>query len=391
MAELKGTDYYQYRNRHELEKDAREFQELFLKRWNKNRIDALQVELADMENRMSQPDFWDDTEQAREISRQKSALEKKTRPWVELRREVDDFPELIALTLDELGEEEGLLSLSKDFARMKQKFEELQLSEALLGEDDGRNAIVTISPGAGGTESQDWAQMLYRMYSRWFEKMGFDVEILDFQEADEAGIKSVSLLVKGENAFGYLKGENGVHRLVRISPFDSNKRRHTSFASVHIAPELDDSVNIQIDEKDLRIDTYRASGAGGQHVNKTDSAIRITHIPTGIVVQCQNERSQHKNRDRAMKMLKARLYEIEKARREAEAESKAGEKKDVAWGNQIRSYVMHPYKMVKDLRTGEQTSDVESVMNGDLDNFVFSYLKNLSAGTLKRGSIEDED
>jgi peptide chain release factor 2 len=233
--------------------------------------------------------------------------------------------------------------------------------------------------------------MLYRMYSRWFEKMGFDVEILDFQEADEAGIKSVSLLVKGENAFGYLKGENGVHRLVRISPFDSNKRRHTSFASVHIAPELDDSVNIQIDEKDLRIDTYRASGAGGQHVNKTDSAIRITHIPTGIVVQCQNERSQHKNRDRAMKMLKARLYEIEKARREAEAESKAGEKKDVAWGNQIRSYVMHPYKMVKDLRTGEQTSDVESVMNGDLDNFVFSYLKNLSAGTLKRGSIEDED
>jgi peptide chain release factor 2 len=391
MAELKGTDYYQYRNRHELEKDAREFQELFLKRWNKNRIDALQVELADMENRMSQPDFWDDTEQAREISRQKSALEKKTRPWVELHREVDDFPELIALTLDELGEEEGLLSLSKDFARMKQKFEELQLSEALLGEDDGRNAIVTISPGAGGTESQDWAQMLYRMYSRWFEKMGFDVEILDFQEADEAGIKSVSLLVKGENAFGYLKGENGVHRLVRISPFDSNKRRHTSFASVHIAPELDDSVNIQIDEKDLRIDTYRASGAGGQHVNKTDSAIRITHIPTGIVVQCQNERSQHKNRDRAMKMLKARLYEIEKARREAEAESKAGEKKDVAWGNQIRSYVMHPYKMVKDLRTGEQTSDVESVMNGDLDNFVFSYLKNLSAGTLKRGSIEDED
>lgn len=391
MAEQKGTDHYQYRNRHELEKDAAEFKELFLKRWEKNRIDALRVELSDMENRMSQPDFWEDADQARDISRLKSALEKKTQPWIELRREVDDFADLIALTIEELGEEEGFASLSKDFARMKAQFDELQLSEALLGEDDGRNALVTISSGAGGTESQDWAQMLYRMYSRWFEKRGFDVETLDYQEADEAGIKSASMLVKGENAFGYLKGENGVHRLVRISPFDSNKRRHTSFASVHVAPELDDNVNVQIDEKDLRIDTYRASGAGGQHVNKTDSAIRITHIPTGIVVQCQNERSQHKNRDRAMKMLKARLYEMEKAKKEAEAESKAGEKRDVAWGSQIRSYVMHPYKMVKDLRTGEQTSDVESVMNGDLDAFVTSYLKNLSAGTLKQGAVEDDE
>lgn len=391
MADQKGTDYYQYRNRHELERDVREFQELFLKRWNKNRIDALRVELSDVENRMSQPDFWDDADRAREIARQKSALEKKTEPWVKLRREVDDFGDLITLTIDELGEEEGCASLSKEFARMKEQFEGLQLSEALLGEDDGRNALVTISSGAGGTESQDWAQMLYRMYIRWFEKRGYDVETLDYQEADEAGIKSASLLVKGENAFGYLKGENGVHRLVRISPFDSNKRRHTSFASVHVAPELDDSVNVLIEEKDLRVDTYRASGAGGQHVNKTDSAIRITHIPTGIVVQCQSERSQHKNRDRAMKMLKARLYEVEKAKKEAEAESKAGEKKDVAWGSQIRSYVMHPYKMVKDLRTGEQTSDVESVMNGDLDPFVNAYLKNLSAGTLKKGAVEDDD
>jgi len=229
------------------------------------------------------------------------------------------------------------------------------------------------------------------MFNRWFENRGFDVDLLDLQDGEEAGIKSASLLVKGENAFGYLKGENGVHRLVRISPFDSNKRRHTSFASVHVAPDLDDDVEVDIDEKDLRVDTYRASGAGGQHINKTDSAIRITHIPTGIVVQCQNERSQHKNRSTAMKMLKARLYELEKAKREAEVESKSGEKRDVAWGSQIRSYVMHPYKMVKDLRTGEQTSDVDSVMDGELDPFIESYLKNLSAGTLKTASADDDE
>lgn len=391
MADVKDGDYYHYRNRHELEKNAAEFRQTFLKRWNKNEIDSLRSELADMENLMTRPDFWDDADKARDVSRQKSALEKKVQPWIELRREVEDFGDLIELTIEELGDEKAFESLSRDYARMAGQFEELQLTEALLGEDDARNAIVTISSGAGGTESQDWADMLFRMYTRWFEKRGFDIETLDLQEAEEAGIKSASLLVKGENAFGYIKSENGVHRLVRISPFDSNKRRHTSFASVHVAPELDDNVQVLIDEKDLRIDTYRSSGAGGQHVNKTESAIRITHMPTGIVVQCQNERSQHKNKDRAMKMLKARLYELEKSKMEAEAESKSGEKRDVAWGSQIRSYVMHPYKMVKDLRTGHQTSDVDGVMDGDLDDFVISYLKNLSAGTLNRNAVEDDD
>lgn len=390
MADVTG-EYYHYRNRHEIEKDSSEFREMFLKRWAKNEIDSLRSELADMEHLMSGASFWDDADRAREISRQKAALEKKLVPWVELRREVEDFADLVSLTLDEMGLEEGLESLSTEFARMRGLFEDLQLAEALLGPDDARNALVTISSGAGGTESQDWAEMLFRMYTRWFEKRGYEIETLDFQEADEAGIKSASLLVKGENAYGYVKGENGVHRLVRISPFDSNKRRHTSFASVHVAPDLDDNVKVQIEEKDLRIDVYRASGAGGQHVNKTESAVRITHIPTGVVVQCQNERSQHKNKDRAMKMLKARLYEIEKAKMEAEVESKSGEKKDVAWGSQIRSYVMHPYKMVKDLRTGHQTSDVDSVMDGDLDAFVVSYLKNLSAGTLRRGGAADEE
>ena len=263
---------------------------------------------------------------------------------------------------------------------MESRFEDVQLAEALLGKDDQLNAIVTISSGAGGTESQDWAQMLLRMYTRWFDRQGFSYETLDLQDGEEAGIKSASLLVKGDSAFGYLKSENGVHRLVRISPFDSNKRRHTSFASVHVAPEIDDEIEVNIEEKDLRVDTYRASGAGGQHINKTDSAIRITHIPTGVVVQCQQERSQHKNRDKAMKMLRSRLYELEREKREEDAESRSGEKRDVSWGNQIRSYVFHPYKMVKDLRTGFETSDPDSIMNGELEDIVKSYLKSLASG-----------
>ena len=222
--------------------------------------------------------------------------------------------------------------------------------------------------------------MLLRMYTRWFDRQGFSYETLDLQDGEEAGIKSASLLVKGDSAFGYLKSENGVHRLVRISPFDSNKRRHTSFASVHVAPEIDDEIEVNIEEKDLRVDTYRASGAGGQHINKTDSAIRITHIPTGVVVQCQQERSQHKNRDKAMKMLRSRLYELEREKREEDAESRSGEKRDVSWGNQIRSYVFHPYKMVKDLRTGFETSDPDSIMNGELEDIVKSYLKSLASG-----------
>jgi peptide chain release factor 2 len=267
---------------------------------------------------------------------------------------------------------------------MQESFEELLMAEALTGVDDSKNAIVTISSGAGGTESQDWAEMLFRMYTRWFEKRGFAVETVDIQPGEEAGIKSATVIVKGENVFGYLKSENGVHRLVRISPFDSNKRRHTSFASVHIAPDIEEDIEINVDDRDLRVDTYRSSGAGGQHVNKTDSAIRITHIPTGIVVQCQNERSQMKNRSTAMKMLKARLYEMEKERMSEDIESRSGEKRDVAWGSQIRSYVFHPYKMVKDLRTDHETGNIEAVMDGDLDPFVNAYLKSLSGVVPKK-------
>ncbi|MCB1302814.1 MAG: peptide chain release factor 2 [Leptospiraceae bacterium] len=373
------TDIYEYRNKEELLRSASELKSSFDARWERNGIEGQLAELQDLEDLMAQPDFWDDPEKARDLSQKKSALEKKLIPWKDLHRDLQDFPELVELTLEELEDSDAAMhQLSSDFAQIEKRFEEVQLAEALLGKDDGLNAIVTISSGAGGTESQDWAQMLLRMYTRWFDRRGFGYETLDLQDGEEAGIKSASLLVKGESAFGYLKSENGVHRLVRISPFDSNKRRHTSFASVHVAPEIDDEIEVNIEEKDLRVDTYRASGAGGQHINKTDSAIRITHLPTGVVVQCQQERSQHKNRDKAMKMLRSRLYELERNKREEDAESRSGEKRDVSWGNQIRSYVFHPYKMVKDLRTGFETSDTESIMNGELDDIINSYLKSIA-------------
>ncbi|MBI39421.1 MAG: peptide chain release factor 2 [Leptospiraceae bacterium] len=376
-----STDIYEFRNREELLKSARDLKEDFQARWQKNGIEGQLAEMQDMEDLMTQPDFWDDPDKAREMSQRKSALEKKLIPWKDLNRDLEDFPDLVELTIEEMDDtDQALAQLSREYATIEERFEDVQLAEALLGKDDQLNAIVTISSGAGGTESQDWAQMLLRMYTRWFDRKGFGYETLDLQDGEEAGIKSASLLVKGESAFGYLKSENGVHRLVRISPFDSNKRRHTSFASVHVAPEIDDEIEVNVEEKDLRVDTYRASGAGGQHINKTDSAIRITHIPTGVVVQCQQERSQHKNRDKAMKMLRSRLYELEREKREEDAESRAGEKRDVSWGNQIRSYVFHPYKMVKDLRTGFETSDPESIMNGELDDMVKSYLKGVASG-----------
>jgi len=244
----------------------------------------------------------------------------------------------------------------------------------LSGEHDASSAIVSINAGAGGTEAQDWAEMLLRMYLRWCENKGFNTEITEYQGGDEAGIKSVTFTVDGPYAFGYLKAERGIHRLVRISPFDANAKRHTSFCSVFVFPELAEDVAVEINEKDLKVDTYRASGAGGQHVNKTDSAIRITHLPTGIVVSCQNQRSQHKNRDIAMKQLKARLYEMEMAKKEEEAASIAGDKKDIAWGSQIRSYVLHPYRMVKDHRTGYEVGNADKVLDGDIDAFIEAYL-----------------
>jgi len=376
-------DEYIYKNWRELEKEYQNLKNQFLTTWNKNQIDAKIAELKDLEQLMNQPNFWDDTENAENISQKKSSLEKNLKPWMDLNNAINDFPIMIDLVKEEHkeNEEEALIELSKELNQLKQKLEDIQISLALLGEDDSKNAILTIVSGAGGTESQDWADMLLRMYTRWIQKKGFDYEVIDYQPGEEAGIKSATLLVKGENAFGLLKCENGVHRLVRQSPFNANNKRHTSFASVHVAPEIDDSVDIEIDENDLRIDTYRSSGAGGQHVNKTDSAVRILHIPTGIVVQCQNERSQHKNKATALKLLKSKLYELEKQKKKQEIEAKSGEKKDVSWGNQIRSYVFHPYKLVKDLRTDYETSDVESVMDGEIDDFIKAFLKEIA--TLK--------
>ncbi len=367
------------KNRQDLEKAARELLAGFEIRWKANGIESSLNELLDLEDTMARPDFWDDQEKARDMSVRKSTLEKKILPWKTLGRELREFPDLIELTFEEEPDRKKALdALAADLDAYEKRFETLLLSEALLGEDDGRNAIVTITPGAGGTESQDWAHMLLRMYMRWFEQRGFQVETVDYQDGEEAGIKNATLIARGENVFGLMKSENGIHRLVRISPFDSNKRRHTSFASVHITPEIEDDLDIEIEKKDIREDTYRASGAGGQHINKTDSAIRITHLPTGIVVQCQNERSQHKNRATAMKMLKAKLYELEKRKQAEDLEARSGEKKDVAWGSQIRSYVFHPYKMVKDLRTDYETSDVDGVMDGDLDPFIEAFLKSLA-------------
>jgi len=282
---------------------------------------------------------------------------------IELREEGEDVEADLQSTLESLERE-----LSK-----------IELRTLLSGEHDINSAIVTIHSGAGGTESQDWAEMLLRMYLRWAEQHGYDTEITDYQAGEEAGVKSVTFLVKGPYAYGYLSAEIGVHRLVRISPFDAGARRHTSFASVFVTPEIeDDTEEIEIEEKDLRIDTYRSSGAGGQHVNVTDSAVRITHIPTGIVVQCQNERSQHRNRETAMKILRSKLYELEIARRRAELQEMEDQKADIAWGSQIRSYVLHPYRMVKDHRTSIETSQVEAVLDGDLDDFILGYLKERS-------------
>ena len=283
-----------------------------------------------------------------------------------------------AQVLIELGEEaedeQALEEVREMLPGLEQKIGQMEFARMLSGEHDASNAIVSINAGAGGTEAQDWAEILLRMYLRWCERKGFKAEITEYQPGDEAGAKGVTFTVAGAYAYGYLKAEKGIHRLVRISPFDSNARRHTSFSSVFVFPELSDDVDIEIQEKDLKVDTYRASGAGGQHVNKTDSAIRITHIPTGIVVSCQNERSQHKNRSTAMKQLKARLYELEMEKKENEAEALAGEKKDIAWGSQIRSYVLHPYRMVKDHRTGHEVGNADAVLDGDLDGFIEAYL-----------------
>lgn len=278
------------------------------------------------------------------------------------------------LELTDDGSAGELKELTESYFKIEKEVDQLEFTTRLSGPNDTKNAILTIHPGAGGTESQDWADMLFRMYNRWCETHDYEINLIDYSPGDEAGLKSATMEVKGEFAFGYLKAESGVHRLVRISPFDANSRRHTSFVSVYVYPEFDDEINIEINDEDLRIDTYRASGAGGQHVNKTSSAVRITHIPTGIVVQCQNERSQIKNRATAMKLLKSRLYQMElEEQRKKQAEMEKTKKK-IEWGSQIRSYVFHPYNMVKDHRTNEETSNIQAVMDGDIDRFIEAYL-----------------
>ncbi len=281
--------------------------------------------------------------------------------------------------------------LLKGLDEFQKDVETAETRKMLGGEHDRRNAIVTIHPGAGGTESQDWAEMLLKMYTRWCDRRGFKRELIDLQPGDEAGIKSATLTVNGDYAYGLLAAEAGVHRLVRISPFDQAARRHTSFASVFVWPELPDDIDIEIPDKDLRIDTYRSSGAGGQHVNVTDSAVRLTHLPTGIVVSCQNERSQHRNRDAAMKVLKSRIFDLRMKEQQARLDQISGEKKDIAFGSQIRSYVLHPYQMIKDHRTKEQVGDVNRVLDGDLDPFIKSYLMKKASGTLRTATADDED
>jgi peptide chain release factor 2 len=322
---------------------------------------------------MSRPGFWDDPEEARRISAEFSRIENRVRMLDDLRARLADAEEILELSSE--GDEELVGEVADELGRIEKVLEEQEIARLFTGEYDEGAAILTINSGAGGVDSQDWAEMLARMYRRWAERRGYDIETIEYTLGEEAGIKSATYSITGEYAFGLLSAERGVHRLVRISPFDAGGRRHTSFASVAVAPVVDDRVEVEIDEKDLKIDTYRASGAGGQHVNKTDSAVRITHLPTGIVVQCQNERSQHQNREMAMRVLRARLFELEREKRERELAALEGERSDIEWGSQIRSYVLHPYKMVKDHRTGEQTTDVDRVLDGDLDAFIYAYLK----------------
>ena len=339
-------------------------------------VEGLRRTSASLSEEMRRPDFWEDQEEARHISSEFSRIEGRLRLLDGLRARLLDTEELLELSE---GDEELLGEVAEELGRVETALEQQEVARLFSGEYDEGAAILTINSGAGGVEAQDWAEMLARMYRRWAERRGYSLEVIEYTLGEEAGIKSATYSIVGEHAFGLLSAERGVHRLVRISPFDASSRRHTSFASVTVAPVIDEAVEVEVDEKELKVDTYRASGAGGQHVNKTDSAVRITHLPTGIVAQCQNERSQHQNREVAMRVLRARLFEREQERREQEIAAQSGEKADVGFGSQIRSYVLHPYKMVKDLRTGVETSDVERVLDGDIDTFIYAYLKSRAA------------
>ena len=332
------------------------------------KIEARLLEIEELENVQ---EFWNDAANAAKIQQEKTKLQRKLDKFNLANDTVNDANELYDMAKEE-NDEESIKALYDDAPSLENQIRSMEIEVLLSGESDANNAILSIHPGAGGTESQDWAEMLLRMYKRWAERRDFKVEILDYQKGDEAGIKDVSIIIKGENAYGYLKVENGIHRLVRISPFDSNAKRHTSFSSVMVSPEIDDDIDIVIEDKDIRIDTYRASGAGGQHVNKTESAIRLTHIETGVVVQCQNDRSQHKNKATAMKMLKSRLYELELEAQKAKEDGVA--KSEIGWGHQIRSYVMQPYQQVKDTRSNEALSNVSGILDGDIDKMIEGVL-----------------
>src|SRR5712692_6099095 len=327
--------------------------------------------LDEIEREMSVPGFWDKPEAAQEMGRKRARVEKRIQASEALNTKSEELDVLLELQKEGEHVDADVESLVD---QLESEITSVEMTMKLSGEHDDRDAILAIHPGAGGTESQDWAEMLLRMYLRFCERRGWSTEMIDYQAGEEAGIKSATFMVRGDYAYGYLKSEHGVHRLVRISPFDAARRRHTSFASVYVYPDIDEEIQIDINDKDLRVDTYRSSGAGGQHVNVTDSAVRITHLPTGIVVTCQNERSQHKNRDVAMKLLRARLYQLEVDKRKEEQTKIEGEKKEIGFGSQIRSYVLQPYQMVKDLRTGHEVGDVQRILDGDLDEFVDAWL-----------------
>ena len=349
---------------------------------------ALKREIEELETKASAPDFWDDLETSQAVLRKTGKLKNTVGQYETIKNTYDDL-----LVLIEMGDEEEDLSLIEEITdsleTLEKQISALRLQTLLTGEYDENNAILTFHAGAGGTEAMDWAQMLVRMYIRWGERHDFKVKMLDFLDGDEAGLKSATLLVEGTNAYGYLKSESGVHRLVRVSPFDSSGRRHTSFSSLEVMPEITDDVQIEIRDEDIKMDVYRSSGAGGQHINKTSSAVRLTHIPTGIIVACQNERSQLQNREQAMKMLKSKLLEIKERERLEKIEDIKGVQKEIAWGSQIRSYVFMPYTLAKDHRTGFEMGNINAVMDGDLDGFINEYLKASSKGALLEADADE--
>lgn len=350
-------------------------------------LPAIKKRLLELDEHTNNPEFWNDQEKAQKVLKEQSILRRKRNRYTEVSEELDDVTVMLELA-EESGDKEELNELETMLTKFKKTFEDFKLEMLLSGEYDSGNAIISLHPGAGGTESHDWASMLLRMYTRWAESKGYKVTQLDYQPGDIAGIKSATLLIEGINAYGYLKTERGVHRLVRISPFDASGRRHTSFASLDVTPQVDDSVDVEINPDDIRVDTYRSSGAGGQHVNKTSSAIRITHIPTGVVVQCQNERSQHQNKAVAMNMLKSKLVEIMEQEKKEKLEDLVGDYSQIAWGSQIRSYVFHPYTMVKDHRTGVEVGNIQAVMDGDLDQFMNAELRREAEEDAKAQSNE---